>query len=172
MSSLVDYTSDNELDTLESEYIAQLNELKALFPKHAFHTNPNENKGSYNEQFYNDLITHLEQMKGHLTTAITKLEEEIETITGLVKGIKENDNSVTKKDELTPEQMISDKVDIYNFHKLNIFIRVIGIAGLLFLFKLKFKGNIKNPLASSNSASSNSASSNSASSNSASSNSK
>ena len=62
--------------------------------------------------------------------------------------------------------MISDKVDIYNFHKLNIFIRVIGIAGLLFLFKLKFKGNIKNPLASSNSMSSNSMSSNSKSSNS------
>tara|TARA_X000000368_G_scaffold176814_1_gene139446 strand:- start:350 stop:853 length:504 start_codon:yes stop_codon:yes gene_type:complete len=166
MSSLVDYTSENELDALESEYNAQLNELKALFPKHAFHTNPNENKGSYNEQFYNDLITNLDSKKGLLTTAITTLEQELETITGVVKGIKENDNSVTKKDELTPKQMISDKVDIYNFHKLNIFIRVIGIAGLLFLFKLKFKGNIKNPLASSNSMSSNSMSSNSKSSNS------
>ena len=166
MSSLVDYTSENELDALESEYNAQLNELKALFPKHAFHTNPNENKGSYNEQFYNDLITNLDSKKGLLTTAITTLEQELETITGVVKGIKENDNSVTKKDELTPKQMISDKVDIYNFHKLNIFIRAIGIAGLLFLFKLKFKGNIKNPLASSNSMSSNSMSSNSKSSNS------
>ena len=157
MSSLVDNTSDAELNDLEDEYMGYLNELKALFPEHAFYNNPYEDGSSYdNKQEYDDLNTNLDSKKRLLTTAITTLEQEIKRINGMVNGLKANDNSVTKKDVLTPEQMISDKVDIYNFHKLNIFIRAIGIAGLLFLFKLKFKGNIKNPLVSSNSMPSNS----------------
>ena len=157
MSSLLDNTSDAELNDLEGEYIGYLNDLKRLFPENAFYNNPNEDGSTYiNKQVYEKSILELDLRKNVLTTAITKLEQEIKRINGMVNGLKANDNSVNKKDELTSEQMISDKVDIYNFHKLNIFIRVIGIAGLLFLFKLKFKGTLKNPLASSNSASSNS----------------
>ena len=157
MSALIPNTSDDDLNDLEDEYMGYLNELKALFPEHAFYNNPYEDGSSYdNKQEYDDLNTNLDSKKRLLTTAITTLEQEIKRINGMVNGLKANDNSVTKKDVLTPEQMISDKVDIYNFHKLNIFIRAIGIAGLLFLFKLKFKGNIKNPLVSSNSMPSNS----------------
>ena len=166
MSSLVDNTSDAELNDLEDDYMKYLNELKALFPEHAFYNNPYEDGSSYNNKAYVDLNSNLEIKKGQLTNTIETLNNKTIEINNLIKNLQPNKNSVTKKDDLTPEQMISDKVDIYNFHKLNIFIRVIGIAGLLFLFKLKFNGNIKNPLASSNSASSNSASSNSASSNS------
>ena len=152
MSALIPNTSDDDLNDLEDEYMGYLNELKALFPEHAFYNNPYEDGTGYNKkELYEELIGKLDLKKGQLTTAITKLEQEIKRINGMVNGLKANDNSVTKKDVLTPEQMISDKVDIYNFHKLNIFIRAIGIAGLLFLFKLKFKGNIKNPLVSSNS---------------------
>ena len=152
MSALIPNTSDDDLNDLEDEYMGYLNELKALFPEHAFYNNPYEDGSSYNKkELYEELIGKLDLKKGQLTTAITTLEQEIKRINGMVNGLKANDNSVTKKDVLTPEQMISDKVDIYNFHKLNIFIRAIGIAGLLFLFKLKFKGNIKNPLVSSNS---------------------
>ena len=166
MSSLVDNTSDAELNDLEDDYMKYLNELKALFPEHAFYNNPYEDGSSYNNKAYVDLNSNLEIKKVQLTNTIETLNNKTIEINNLIKNLQPNKNSVTKKDDLTPEQMISDKVDIYNFHKLNIFIRVIGIAGLLFLFKLKFNGNIKNPLASSNSASSNSASSNSASSNS------
>ena len=166
MSSLVDNTSDAELNDLEDDYMKYLNELKALFPEHAFYNNPYEDGSSYNNKAYVDLNSNLEIKKVQLTNTIETLNNKTIEINNLIKNLQPNKNSVTQKDVLTPEQMISDKVDIYNFHKLNIFIRVIGIAGLLFLFKLKFNGNIKNPLASSNSASSNSASSNSASSNS------
>ena len=166
MSALIPNTSDDDLNDLEDEYMGYLNELKALFPEHAFYNNPYEDGSSYNNKAYVDLNSNLEIKKVQLTNTIETLNNKTIEINNLIKNLQPNKNSVTKKDDLTPEQMISDKVDIYNFHKLNIFIRVIGIAGLLFLFKLKFNGNIKNPLASSNSASSNSASSNSASSNS------
>ena len=160
MSSLVDNTSDAELNDLEDDYMKYLNELKALFPEHAFYNNPYEDGSSYNNKAYVDLNSNLEIKKVQLTTTIETLNNKTIEINNLIKNLQPNKNSVTKKDVLTPEQMISDKVDIYNFHKLNIFIRAIGIAGLLFLFKLKFKGTLKNPLASSNSASSNSVSSN------------
>ena len=156
MSNLVDYTSDNDLNILEDDYMKYLNELKALFPEHAFYNNPYEDGSSYNNKAYVDLNSNLEIKKGQLTNTIETLNNKTIEINNLIKNLQPNKNSVTKKDDLTPEQMISDKVDIYNFHKLNIFIRAIGIAGLLFLFKLKFNGNIKNPIASSNSASSNS----------------
>ena len=152
MSALIPNTSDDDLNDLEDEYMGYLNELKALFPEHAFYNNPYEDGSSYDKkQEYDTTNNELDSRITVLDAAITKLEQEIKRINGMVNGLKANDNSVTKKDVLTPEQMISDKVDIYNFHKLNIFIRAIGIAGLLFLFKLKFKGNIKNPLVSSNS---------------------
>jgi len=166
MSALIPNTSDDALNDLEDEYMKYLNDLKALFPEHAFYNNPYEDGSSYNNKAYDDSNTNLEIKKGQLTNAIETLSAKTTEINNLIKNLQPNNNSVTKKDDLTPEQMISDKVDIYNFHKLNIFIRAIGIAGLLFLFKLKFKGNIKNPLASSSSTSSNSVSSNSVSSNS------
>ena len=161
MSSLVDYTSDNDLNILEDEYMGHLNELKALFPEHAFYDNPYEDGSSDGNKAYDDSNTNLEIKEKQLTNAIKTLSAKTTEINKKIKDLPPNKNYVTKKDVLTPEQMISDKVDIYNFHKLNIFIRAIGIAGLLFLFKLKFKGNIKNPLASSNSVSSNSMPSNS-----------
>ena len=151
MSALIPNTSDDDLNDLEDEYMGYLNELKALFPEHAFYNNPYEDGSSYDNKAYVDLNNNLDLKEGRLTTAKTKLEEETIKIKEDILLLEPNKNSVTKKDVLTPEQMISDKVDIYNFHKLNIFIRAIGIAGLLFLFKLKFKGNIKNPLVSSNS---------------------
>tara|TARA_Y100000389_G_scaffold88210_1_gene84683 strand:+ start:40 stop:498 length:459 start_codon:yes stop_codon:yes gene_type:complete len=151
MSALIPNTSDDDLNDLEDEYMRYLNELKALFPEHAFYNNPYEDGSSYDNKAYDDLNTNLDSKKGLLTIAKTTLEEKTIEITEDIKLLEPNKNSVTQKDVLTPEQMISDKVDIYNFHKLNIFIRAIGIAGLLFLFKLKFKGNIKNPLVSSNS---------------------
>ena len=156
MSSLVDNTSDAELNDLEDDYMKYLNELKALFPEHAFYNNPYEDGSSYNNKAYVDLNSNLEIKKVQLTNTIETLNNKTIEINNLIKNLQPNNNSVTKKDDLTPEQMISDKVDIYNFHKLNIFIRVIGIAGLLFLFKLKFKGTLKNPLSSSNSMSNNS----------------
>ena len=151
MSALIPNTSDDDLNDLEDEYMGYLNELKALFPEHAFYNNPYEDGSSYDNKAYVDLNNKLDIKKGRLTTAITTIDDKTIEINNLIKNLQPNKNSVTKKDVLTPEQMISDKVDIYNFHKLNIFIRAIGIAGLLFLFKLKFKGNIKNPLVSSNS---------------------
>ena len=156
MSALIPNTSDDDLNDLEDEYMGYLNELKALFPEHAFYNNPYEDGSSYDNKAYDDLNTNLDSKKGLLTIAITTIDDKTIEINNLIKNLQPNKNSVTKKDVLTPEQMISDKVDIYNFHKLNIFIRAIGIAGLLFLFKLKFKGNIKNPLVSSNSMPSNS----------------
>ena len=151
MSALIPNTSDDDLNYLEDEYMKYLNDLKALFPEHAFYDNPYEDGSSDGNKAYDDSNTNLEIKEEQLTNAKTKLEEETIKIKEDILLLEPNKNSVTKKDVLTPEQMISDKVDIYNFHKLNIFIRVIGIAGLLFLFKLKFKGNIKNPLVSSNS---------------------
>ena len=166
MSALIPNTSDDDLNYLEDEYMKYLNDLKALFPEHAFYNNPYEDGSSYDNEAYEDSNTNLEIKEEQLTNAIETLSAKTTEINEEIKALPPNKNYVTKKDVLTPEQMISDKVDIYNFHKLNIFIRAIGIAGLLFLFKLKFKGNIKNPLASSNSMSSNSMSSNSKSSNS------
>ena len=151
MSALIPNTSDDDLNYLEDEYMKYLNDLKALFPEHAFYDNPYEDGSSDGNKAYDDSNTNLEIKEEQLTNAKTKLEEETIKIKEDILLLEPNKNSVTKKDVLTPEQMISDKVDIYNFHKLNIFIRAIGIAGLLFLFKLKFKGNIKNPLVSSNS---------------------
>ena len=153
MNALISNISDAELNDLEDEYMGYLNDLKRLFPEHAFYNNPYEDGSSYGnkKEEYEELIGKLDLRITVLDDAITTLDDKTSDINNLIKNLQPNKNSVTQKDVLTPEQMISDKVDIYNFHKLNIFIRAIGIAGLLFLFKLKFKGNIKNPLVSSNS---------------------
>ena len=172
MSNLVDNTSDNDLNIIENNYLDCLADLKKHFPKYEFYNDfrnqdvvkelEKENINSFNtiKGRYSDASGCLDLNEFKLNTAITKLDEKTTEINDLIKQLTPNKKYVTKKDVLTPEQMINDKVDIYNFHKLNIFIRVVGIAGLLFLFKLKFKGTLKNPLASSNSASSNSVSSN------------
>ena len=163
MSNLVDNTSDNDLNIIENNYLDCLADLKKHFPKYKFYDDSRnqevveelqiENSNSFTtiKRRYSDASGCLDLNEFKLNTAITKLDDKTTEINELIKDLTPNKKYVTKKDVLTPEQMINDKVDIYNFHKLNIFIRVVGIAGLLFLFKLKFKGNIKNPLVSSNS---------------------
>ena len=70
MSSLVDNTSDAELNDLEDDYMKYLNELKALFPEHAFYNNPYEDGSSYNNKAYVDLNSNLEIKKVQLTLSL------------------------------------------------------------------------------------------------------
>ena len=158
MSNLVDNTSDNDLNNLEINYKQHLADLKKYYPRYKFHNHHLEDStpGNITERGYNTADSNLTSKILLLKTAADNLDNKTADIYSSIKPLQSDKDNVTKKDELTSEQMISDKVDIYNFHKLNIFIRAIGIAGLLFLFKLKFKGTLKNPLSSSNSMSNNS----------------
>jgi len=94
-------------------------------------------------QTYTDILGEFNAQTVEYDSKIASLNADIATKRGVTtENPSQNINTINS----TAEKMINDKVDIYNIQKLNIFIRVVGLAGLFFLFTLKNNNLLTNPV--------------------------